>query len=186
MKNKFLLLAGLALLAGPLVPKAHAYSVNAGADPDRKGILDGKSAVFSNDIETKAIEKSPTAGASEALVSGLVVMYDQTANDGYTVTRAVSQNQRGQNSLACVTTDSVATNDTAYHRCINQGFAMVRYDGSNAQTPIEAGRQACVNASGIVRGCNLSGAEATFNTGIVPLKSATDGGTQLPVLINLR
>lgn len=190
MKNKFLILVGLSLLATPLIlypERAEAYNANAGADPDRKGILDGKSGVWSNDIESKAIEKSTTAGSSEALIPGLMVMYDQTANDGYTVTRAVTQNQRGLNTLACVTTDTVATNDTSYHRCINQGFAMVRYDGSQTGRPIEAGRYACVNASGIVTGCYLANAvEATANTGIVPLKSATDSGTQLPVLLNLR
>ncbi len=180
MKTKFLILAGLALLAGSLTPdRAHAYSSPTGVDPrNSEGNLGG-------DIETKQTVKSAVAGSSEALIAGLVVAYDGTADDGYTVTRAVAQTVVGQNRLACVTVDTVATGDTNYHRCITKGFARVRYRASTYA--IEDGRPACVDADGYVRGCWLSAAEATANTGIIPLeaKSSADG-SDLKVMINLQ
>lgn len=187
MKKNLILILGLALLAPTLTPEAHAYSSPAGADPDKSGIGTGAGQNLSNDIETKAIKKSTTAGSSEALVAGLVVAYDQTALDGYTVTRAVTQDRLGLNTLACVTVDTVATGDTAYHQCITKGMVYVQFDGTQTGKPIEAGRPACVDASGKVRGCLLSSAlEATANTGIIPLESQTGSGTRLRVLLNLR
>lgn len=191
MKNKFLILAGLALLAFPLT-KANAYSSAAGADPDHSSSggqdtnNNGLATNLQGDVETKAIKKSAVAGSSEALISGLVVAYDTTGDDGYTVTRAVAQTIVGQKRLSCVTTDDVATGDTTYHRCITKGFVRVRYNGSVAGKPIEEGRNACVDASGVVRGCYLAAAEATANTGIIPLESKTDSGTDLKVMINLQ
>lgn len=179
--KKFLLTLGLAALLAIPTHKAQAYNSAEGVDPKNATNNLGQ------EIETKVTVKSATASASEALVPGLIVMYDQTANDGYTVTRAVSQNQRGLRTLACATLDTVASGDTQYHACITKGFAMVRYDGTQAGRPIEAGAPACVNASGVVTGCLLSNAvEATANSGIVPLKSATDSGKALPVILNLR
>lgn len=189
MKRTFLTFAVLALSLGAMVhpERADAYSSNAGADPDRTGIGNGSSAVFSNDIETKAIKKSNAAGSSEALIAGLIVGYDAVAVDGYTVTRAVPQTLVGLNTLACVTTDTVATNDLQYHRCITKGFAMVRYDGTGTNAGIVAGRPACVNASGLLVGCKEGDAlQSTINTGITPLKSATDSGSALPVLLDLQ
>lgn len=188
MKNKFLLFTGLALLTAPLLiyEKAHAYSSADGADPDHSGFGNGQGTNLQGDVETKGIKKSTVAGASEALVSGLVVAYDQTGDDGYTVTRAVTQSIVGQKRLACVTVDVVATSDTSYHRCITKGFARVQYNADNAR-PIEDGRNACVNAAGVVRGCYLSDPEATANTGIIPLESKANGtGTDLKVMIDLK
>lgn len=177
MKTKFLILAGLAILA--MTPKVHAYSSADGVDPrNSTGNLAG-------DVETKQIVKTADAGESEALIAGLVVAYDASIADGYTVTRAVTQTIPGQRLLACVTVDSVATGDTNYHRCITKGFARVRYSGG-VPFPITAGIPACVDAGGTVRGCNITNAEATLNTGIIPLQSKTDSGTDLGVLINLR
>lgn len=193
MKNKFLLLAGLALWVGSLTfhePTAQAYSSQAGADPDRTGIGNGADAPFSNEVEVKGVKKSATAGASEALTSGLVVMYDTTANDGYTVTRAVTQSVEGHNMLACVIEDTVATGDTNYHRCITKGFARLQFDGTSQ--PIVAGRQVCVDAAGKARGCGFNGGApqegkyATVNTGIISLRTTSLTGTDLPVIINLR
>lgn len=188
MKNTIFLLAGLVILTAPFaIEKANAYSSAVGVDPDHSGYGNGQADNLSGDVETKTIKKSAVAGSSEALIAGLVVGYDQTGDDGYTVTRAVSQAATGiaQKRLACVTVDVVATNDTSYHRCISKGFARVRY---NADTfAIEDGRNACVNASGVVRGCNLGAPEATMNTGVVPLEAKTQGtGTDLRVLIDLK
>lgn len=187
MKNLILIL-GLALLAVPLTflqeREAYGYSSAVGVDPDKSGIGNGAGTNLEGDVETKAIKKTADAGESEALIAGLVVAYDQSAADGYTVTRAVTQSTVGQNFLACVTTDTVATGDTAYHRCITKGLVRVHYNGG--VRAIEAGRPACVDASGVVRGCWLAAPEATQNTGIIPLQSKTDSGTDLRVLINLR
>jgi hypothetical protein len=181
MKNKFLLLAGLALVAGPiLVPeRAYGYASADGVDPrNSEGNLAG-------DVETKQVVKSAVAGSSEALIAGIFVAYDQTADDGYTVTRAVTQSAAGHKRLACLMVVDVATNDTNYHRCITRGFAKVRYRAANFT--IEDGRPACVDAAGYVRGCNLSIAEATANTGIIPLETKSAGdGTDLKVMINLQ
>lgn len=189
MKNKLLTFAGLALMVGALTFHEHeakAYGSQAGADPDRTGIGDGSDEPFTNEVEVKAIKKSALAGASEALISGLVVMYDQTALDGYTVTRAVTATRAGISSYACTIQEVVATGDTNYHRCITKGYARVRFDGTG-DAPIVAGFPVCVNASGVVRGCKLGSAlEATANTGIIPLRSNTNTGTDLPVLLNLR
>lgn len=187
MKNTIFLLAGLVILTAPFaIEKANAYSSAVGVDPDHSGYGNGQADNLSGDVETKAIKKSAVASSSEALIAGLVVAYDQTGDDGYTVTRAVAQSVVGQKRLACVTVDVVASNDTSYHRCITRGFARVRYNADNAR-PIEDGRNACVNASGVVRGCYLSDPEATVNTGIIPLEAKTQGtGTDLKVLIDLR
>lgn len=183
MKNKILLIAGLMLFAS----QAHAYSSPEGADPDHSGFGNGMATNLAGDVLVKSVKKSTTAGSSEALIAGLVVAYDATALDGYTVTRAVAQQTNlALNTYACVTVDSVATGDTGYHGCIVKGFARVRY-ASTGTTTLVAGRQACVNASGVVRGCDYGNAlEATANTGIVPLESKTGTGTDLKVLINLR
>lgn len=184
--KKFLFLGlGLALLGAPFITKeAHSYSSAVGVDPDATDEGNGEADQFQHDVETKAVKKSATAGQSEALVKGLIVAYS-TANDGYTVTRAVTQSHAGMQRLACAVTDSVATGDTAYHRCITKGFARVRY---NAGTyAIESGRHACVDAAGVVRGCWLAAAEATANTGIIPLESKTGGdGTDLKVMLQLK
>ncbi len=191
MKKYLILTIGMAFLALPLtvlVPKeAHAYNSPEGSDPDRTGIGNGAWDFGTGDIETKAVKKSGTAGASEALISGLVVAYDPTALDGYTVTRAVAQQTNlALNTYACVITETVATGDTAYHRCITKGFARVRYVSSGT-TALVAGRMACVNASGVVRGCDYGNTlEATANTGIIPLTAPSGTGTDLKVLINLR
>jgi len=184
--KKFLLILGLALLANPFTEEAHAYSSQVGVDPDKSGIGNGSDGgPMGNEIETKAAKKSATAGRSEALIAGIVVGYEPTAGDGYTVTRAIAQTERGLNTLAGVVTDVVATGDTSYHRIITKGFARVRYNGS--VYAITAGRRACVDASGVVRGCALGAAlEATANTGIVPLESKTGSGTDLKVMINLQ
>lgn len=190
MKKHLILALGLALL-GTLTPeqKAHAYSSATGVDPDYSNVGNGEApSLLSHDVETKAVKKSATAGKSKALVSGLVVQYSTEA-DGYTVTRAVTSGL-GQNQLACVTTDEVATGDTGYHRCITKGFSRVRYNVVDATRAIVAGRAACVNADGIVQGCAFSGpdaVEATANTGIIPLESKSSGsGTDLKVILNLR
>ncbi len=178
MKKNFLIL-GLALLAAPNL--AHAYSSPAAVDP-----INSISGFRGQEIETKSIVKSQTAGSSEALIAGLVVGYDATAKDGYTVTRAVPQTEVGQDTLACVTIESYASADSGYRPCITKGFALVRYDGSSDH-PIIAGKHACVDAGGTVRGCRLGSAiEATANTGLIPLESKTDSGTQLRLMINLQ
>jgi len=175
----FMTLGLAALLANP--DTARAYSSSPGPDPKNASTNAGM------EIQTRVIVKSATAGSSQQLDPGVFVGYDQTAVDGYTVTRAVSQNQRGLRTLACATLTTVATGDTSYHPCISQGVAFVQYDGTGVGTAIEAGRSACVRSDGVLRGCNLANAvEATANTGIVPLKSATDSGSSLPVIINLQ
>lgn len=186
MKSKFLILAaGLFALSALHTPEARAYSSAVGVDPDKAGIGNGEAGPFAHDVETKAIKKSATAGKSEALISGLVLAYSSEA-DGYTVTRAVTQSHAGQQQLACAVFDEVNTGDSGYHRCITKGFARVRYNAA-APFPIEAGRFACVNASGVVRGCSLSEPEATADTGIIPLESKASGtGTDLKVMLNLR
>ena len=184
--KKSLWILGLALLV-PLVnmEQAKAYSSAVGVDPFQSDNGTGNAGL--GDYETKQIVKSSTASASEALVARLIVAYDTTAVDGYTVTRAVTQTVPGQQLLACITTDAVATSDTTYHRCITKGFARVKYD---AATPIEIGRPVCANAGGIARGCILGGpnaAEATANTGIISLESKASGtGDYLRVLVNLK
>ncbi len=180
--KKFLLTLGLVALL--TAPKAHAYSSAAGPDPKNATSNSGQ------EIETKLIVKSATASASQALDKGVFVMYDTTAQDGYTVTRAIGQSGgydsiTGVKTLACATLVSVASGDTQYHPCITRGFANVAYDGTTF--PLVAGSPACLRSDGVLRGCILgSPVEATANTGIVPLKSATDSGSLLPVIINLR
>jgi hypothetical protein len=172
----YLLIIGLAILAAP-TNKAHAYSSAAGPDP--KNATDN----LGQEIETKLIVKSGTAGSSDAISAGDVLGYDQTAQDGYTVTKSISQNQQGLKTLACVALESIATGDTQYHRCAVRGFVKVPYDGSTTAA-LEAGRPACVTSKGLVRGCVLGGSnniEATANTGIIPLKSASDADTTIPI-----
>lgn len=179
--NKFLLFLGLAALLATPLEKAHAYSSVTGADP-RNG-----SGNFGQEIETKQIVKSGVAGASQALIPGVFVMYDKNTIDGYTVTRAISQDQYGIHAAACLNLEAVATGDTQYHPCAVKGLVFVQYDGSGATTPIEQGRPACFRSDGVLRGCYLANAiEATGNSGVVPLKSATDSGSALPVIINLQ
>lgn len=175
---KIFLILALAVL---LAPKAHAYSSPTGVDP-----RNNTSGRTGNEIETKSVLKSATAGSSQALVPGIVVSYDTTAQDGYTVTRAVPQTLAGQNLLACVVLDNVATGDLAYHPCISKGFTYVQYDGTTFK--IDAGVPACVDAAGKVRGCARNGAAAenTANTGIIPLATHTDSGGALPVMLNLQ
>lgn len=178
--KKFLILAmGLTLLAGN-VEKAHAYSSNTGADP----IQDDPGQGFTGygDLETKVYRKSATAGKSASLVARRVLAYSSEA-DGYTLTRMVTRTPAGLRQLACVSMDTVATGDTAYHRCITKGYVRLQYDGTTY--PIEAGVNACVNAEGIVTGCALS-AEATVETGIVPLESKSGLGNYLKAIVNLR
>lgn len=175
---KFSLIFALVALTAPL---AHAYNSQSGVDP-----RNNTSGRRGNEIETKSVLKSATASASEALVPGIVVSYDTTAQDGYTVTRAVPQTLAGQNMLACVVLDTVATGDVSYHDCAVKGYTYVRYDATTYK--IDAGIPVCVDAGGKVRGCARSGsvAENTANTGIIPLATKTDSGGALPVMLNLQ
>lgn len=184
--KKFLLTLGLAALSAMPINQAHAYSSAAGPDPKNATGNSGQ------EIETKLIVKSATASASQALDKGVFVMYDTTAKDGYTVTRAITQSggwdaSTGLKMVACATLVSVASGDTQYHPCITKGFANVAYDGTGAGTGLVAGVPACLRSDGVLRGCNLaSNAEATADLNVVPLRTATDSGSALPVIINLQ
>lgn len=177
MKNKILILAGLALLALPLT-QAHAYQSGA-ADPKNGNGNAGQ------EIETKQVVKSATAGSSDAISAGDILGYDPTAKDGYTVTKSIAQTRIGLNSIACVALDSIATGDTGYHACAVKGFVKVPYNGNTY--PIEAGYPVCLTSKGVARGCSIGiPLEATSNSGIIPLSSKTDAASDLPVLLNLR
>lgn len=185
--NKILILAlGLALATPTfLAERAEAYSSNVGTDPKNDDPGFGNSGY--GDLETKAIVKSATSGKSASIAPRRVLAYSSEA-DGYTVTRQVTQTIAGQRQLACVSTDDIATGDTAYHRCITKGFVRLEYNG--VAQPIEAGVPACVNQEGIVRGCSRNGqgvpAEATMDSLIIPLESKTDAGSYLRAVVHLR
>lgn len=180
--KKFLMVLGLALAISATENKAHAYSSPVGVDPI--SVDDGTGNGGLGDIEVKQIKKSTVSGESDAITARRVLMY-AAANDGYTVTRVVSQTNAGMARLACVSMDSIATGDTAYHQCITKGFVRLKYDAGTY--PIVAGRQACVDANGVVRGCSMGNAEATAISGVVPLESKSSGsGEYLRALVNLR
>jgi len=182
MRN-LILIAGLALLALPIihVEQASAYSSNVGADP--KNDDPGLGNTGYGDLETKAIVKSATAGKSGAITPRRVLAYSSEA-DGYTVTRNVTRTIAGLKQLACVSMDNIATGDTGYYRCITKGFVRLKFDADTF--PIEAGIHACVNSDGVVTGCSL-GNEATINSGIIPLEAKVSGtGEYLKAMINLQ
>lgn len=179
MKKTYLTFGLAAILALSLSNQAHAYSSATGPDPKNATSNSGQ------EIETKLVVKSAASGSSQAIVAGDVLGYDQTAKDGYTVTKAITQDQRGLKTLACVALEPIATGDTQYHPCITKGFVNIPVDGT--ANPLEAGRPACVNGFGRVRGCNLSVAlEATANTGIIPLNSTGGTDSSFPVILHLR
>lgn len=185
MKN-LILIAGLTLFAISTinVEKAQAYSSAVGVDPKDEDQLNGNGNGGYGDYETKAVVKSAVAGQSEELVRGLIVAYGSEA-DGYTVTRAVTRTVPGMRRLACMTMGTVATGNTGYSRCITKGFVRVKYDATSY--PIVAGVHACVNARGIVTGCDNANGEATTNTGIIPLESFSGGsGNYLRAMLNLK
>lgn len=185
MKKFLILFLGLALLSPTVITqKAEAYSSGTGVDPKNDDPGYGRTGL--GDYETKVYVKSATAGASDAITAGNVLLYDETADDGYTLTRVGTSNSYGhQSKTACVALDDVATGDTAYHRCITKGFVRVQYDATTF--PIEDGRQACVNTEGEVRGCDLSKPEATANTGIIPLEAKSSGaGLYLRAMVNMK
>lgn len=185
MKKYLILALGLTLLASTIeAERAEAYSSAVGVDPkNEEDPMNGHGNSGYGDYETKAIVKSATAGKSEALVRGLIVAYSSEA-DGYTVTRAVTRTVPGQRQLTCMTTDAVATGDTGYHACITRGFVRVKFDATSY--PITVGVPACVDVSGVVTGCNTV-AEATINTGIIPLESKASGtGDYLRAVLDLR
>lgn len=183
MKNFLILALGLALIAPVITEKAEAYSSAVGVDPknDDNGYGNGGY----GDIETKAIVKSATASYSASITPRRVLAFG-TEDDGYTVTRQVTQTAAGQRLLSCVSFDDIATGDTSYHRCITKGF--VRLDYNAGTYVIEEGIPACVDSEGRVRGCNRAGgAEATVNTGIIPLESKSSGtGYYLRAIIDLK
>lgn len=183
--KSFILILGLALAVPALnTPSAHAYSSNVGADPEGSDPGYGNSGY--GDMETKAIKKSAASGVSASIAARRVLAYTSAA-DGYTVTRQVTQSGAGQGLLACVSTDDIATGDTSYHRCITKGFVRLKYDGSTHA--LTAGRHACVDSEGVVRGCKQNGTdtvEATANTGIIPLESKSDAGEYLRAIVNLK
>lgn len=179
--KKFLIL-GLALTALlTMEHRAEAYSSAVGVDPKNDDPGFGNTGY--GDYETKAVVKSAASGASAAIVSNRVLAYTSAA-DGYTVTRQVTQTPAGLRLLACVSTDDIPTGDTAYHRCITKGFVRLKYNA--VTSPIEVGVPACVDQEGIVRGCVTSDAEATVDTGIIPLEAKTDTGNFLKAMINLK
>lgn len=185
MRN-LILIAGLALFAISTVhvEQAEAYSSAVGVDPKDNDEMNGNGNGGYGDYETKAIVKSATAGKSEALERGLIVAYSSEA-DGYTVTRAVTRTVPGLRQLTCMTMNSVATGDTGYHRCITKGFVRVKYDATSY--PIVVGVHACVNARGVVTGCDNANGEATVNTGIIPLESRSAGsGNYLRAVLHLK
>lgn len=177
MKKNFLILGLATLLLAGHIETAHAYSSAAGPDPKNATNNWGR------EMETKLAAFSNT---SQPLTPGKFVAYDLTYLDGYTVTHTIAQTQLGQATIACVVPPGATTNVNGYFPCINRGIVYVKYDGTVAQKGIVAGREACVDSTGTLRGCAMTTNEATFTTGIIPLQSATDSGSALPVILNLQ
>lgn len=185
MKNILILALGLALSAS-----AFAYEGNT---PDPKN--------GQGDIETKLFVKSAAAGFSDNISKGQMLAYGvQTGeNDGYTMTHIIGQTVPGQNEVSCLSLDDVATGDTGYHLCQTKGFVG---DGTNIPASLfaawsnttnqllEAGRHACVSTTGQIRGCAITGAEATVDIMIIPLSltnAVGSSGTKgLQVVLNLQ
>lgn len=183
---KGLILAAALAFAIPamLADKAEAYSSAVGVDPKNNDALNGNGDGGYGDYETKAVVKSIASTFSGAVSKGLMLTYGSEA-DGYTVTRSAARTIPNQRLIACMALDSIATGDTSYHRCLTKGFARVRYNA--ASYPIVAGVHACVDANGIVTGCDNANGEATTNTGIIPLESRSSGsGNYLRVMLNLK
>lgn len=185
MRN-LILIAGLTLFAISTlhVEKAEAYSSAVGVDPKDNEDLNGNGNGGYGDYETKAFVKSATSGESGAVSRGQMLSFG-SEDDGYTLTRSKTRTIPNQRLVSCMAIDSVATGDKGYHRCITRGFVRVKYDASSF--PIVEGVQACVDASGIVTGCNNANGEATVNTGIIPLESRASGtGNYLRAVLHLK
>lgn len=170
MKKYLVLIGALALFSA----NAFAYSSAVGPDPDAGG---------EGEMETRVFRKTTVDGESSSLSRGHILSYASAA-DGYTMTRIGDTAGAGQNRVACINVDTVATGDVAYHRCVSKGFvAFLKYD---ATLPITAFHNLCVNVEGIATACPASYG-ATRNTGIMSLETKASGtGSDLKAIINLR
>lgn len=138
MKNKITVaLAGLTLLA--LTVTARAYVSNA-PDPTRG---DGET-------EYRVVKKSETAGFSDAIEVGDVLLYDtENVSDGYTVTRVGANNAASTNRIACVAMQAIATGDTGLHRCQSKGYTTtLQYDLTTHPDILRVGQKLCASADG--------------------------------------
>jgi hypothetical protein len=186
MKKNLILALGLSLFAVTAfhTERAEAYSSAVGVDPKNNDELNGNGNGGYGDYETKQVVKTAASTLSGAVSRGHMLVYTDAA-DGYTVTRSPARTIPNQRLVACMAMDAIATGDTAYHRCLTKGFARAKYDASTYA--IVAGVHACVDANGIVTGCNNGSGEATVNTGIIPLESVSAGtGNYLRVMLNLK
>lgn len=182
MKKSLILALGLSLFAITIAERAEAYSSAVGVDP--KNDDPGYGNTGYGDLETKAIVKSATSGQSASITARRVLALG-SEDDGYTVTRQVTRTIPGQRLLTCVSIDTIATGDTAYHRCITKGFVRLKYNA--ATYPIFEGVPACVDIEGVVTGCSTSNGEATVDTGIIPLEAKSGGsGEYLRAIVNLK
>jgi hypothetical protein len=153
---------------------AFGYSSNTGADP-----MNG-----SPDIETKVVQKTTTAGFSDAVGAGEVLKYVDSASLGYIVTRVTQfAGVRDGNLIACVSDRAIPTSNSAVVQrssCITKGYVdFLKYDASS---PITLGAKLCGNSVGAAVPC-----AASQDSGIVALEAKASGtGTNLKAIINLQ
>lgn len=138
MKNKITVaLAGLTLLA--LTVTARAYVSNA-PDPTRG----------EGETEYRVVKKSETAGFSDAIEVGDVLLYDTVnVSDGYTVTRVGANNAASTNRIACIAMKAIATGDTGLYRCQSKGYTTtLQYDITTHPDSLRVGEKLCASADG--------------------------------------
>jgi hypothetical protein len=176
---KISMILAVAILAMPFAAEltshqAFAYSSNTGPDPDAGG---------EGELETRVMRKTTVGGESSSVSRGHILSYASAA-DGYTMTRIGDTSGAGQNRVACIAKDDIATGDVAYHRCVTKGYVdFLKYDAS---LPITAFHNLCVSVEGIATACPASYG-ATRNTGIMSLETKASGtGSTLKAIINLR
>lgn len=181
MNTKLFVLALLSLV----LTSASAFAYTSGQADPANGIYDQ---------EFKVVKKSETAGVSDAVSKGDILLLDTANNnDGYTVTRVGARNVATTARIACVASKAIATGNTGLNRCISKGYVdFLKYDTANGA--ISIGQKLCVNSVGAAVACaacdNLGGANdcrfgtATDNSPIISLSSKPSGsGTDLKALI---
>lgn len=185
MKTNLILALSVFLFTG----NAHAY-VTGAVDP-----VTGE-----GEKEYRAVKKSETAGVSDAVSKGDILLLDTVNNnDGYTVTRVGATNVATTAKIVCIAAKAIATGNTGLVRCVSKGYVdYLKYDSTGVNGTISVGQKLCVNSVGAAVPCaacdvgipgvnNCALGTATDNSPITSLSAkAGTSGTDLKAVINAK
>lgn len=168
----------LILVAALLAPTlSFGYQTIIGADPN-----------VTPDAEYKSVKKSVSAGVSDAITEGDLIVVDasNTPTGAFVGTRvgAAQTVVAASGLIIGRAMRSVATGDLGYFLVQNAGYATVKYSTLLDGNAIAIGDRLCVSVTGAAMKC--TGAASHSKIIALEAKAINNSGTDLKVLLNAR